>query len=77
MEREKEDATEAKRPLGNMPNPTKDTLESDLIFEAIWQCIKSWDINVPEYYQGYCGANGSHVQLIVNALKKTGIVYDD
>jgi hypothetical protein len=60
-----------------MPNPTKETLNNDVFFEAIWQCIKSWDINVPEYYQGYCGANGSHVQLILNALRKTGLVYDD
>jgi hypothetical protein len=23
---------------------------------------------VPEFYEGYCGANGSHVALILNAL---------
>jgi len=51
-----------------MPNPT----ETDLVdpeFEAIWQTIKRWDVNVPDCYAGYCGANGSHVMLILNALR--------
>ena len=51
-----------------MPNPTQEQL-SDPTFEAIWNVIKTWDVNVPEYYQGHCGANGSHVVLILNALK--------
>ncbi len=51
-----------------MPNPTQEQL-SDPTFEAIWNVIKTWDVNVPEYYQGYCGATGSHVMLILNALK--------
>lgn len=50
-----------------MPNPTEDDLNSP-VFEAIWQVIKHWDVNVPQYYSGYCGANGSHVMLILNAL---------
>jgi len=50
-----------------MPNPTQEQL-SDPVFNAIWQTIKSWDVNVPEYYRGYCGASGSHVVLILNAL---------
>ena len=54
--------------LPPMPNPTFEQL-SDPAFEAIWNVIKTWDVNVPEYYQGYCGANGSHVVLILNALK--------
>ncbi len=54
--------------LQSMPNPTFEQL-SDPTFEAIWNVIKTWDVNVPEYYQGYCGANGSHVVLIMNALK--------
>lgn len=37
-------------------------------FEAVWQAIKSWDVNVPEFYEGYCGATGSHVAVILNAL---------
>lgn len=52
-----------------MPNPTKRDLE-DPIFNSIWKVIKKWDINVPECYSGYCGANGSHVMLILKALKK-------
>jgi len=51
-----------------MPNPTDQQLH-DPTFEAIWQAIKTWDVNVPKYYQGYCGANGSHVVLILDALK--------
>ena len=53
----------------DMPNPTQEQLDSPE-FEAIWQTIKSWDVNVPEFYDGYCGANGSHVVLILNALEK-------
>lgn len=51
-----------------MPNPTKEDL-IDQEFEVIWSVIKSWDLNVPEYYGGYCGANGSHVMLILNKLR--------
>lgn len=58
------------KPLDDMPNPTAEDLQYDPQFEAIWQVIKSWDVNVPEYYYGYCGANGSHVMLILNALRE-------
>ena len=51
------------------PDPTPEMLTSPR-FEAIWQCIKSWDINVPEAYGGYCGANGNHVRAILDALAK-------
>lgn len=51
-----------------MPNPTETDL-ADPVFESIWQVIKSWDVNVPDYYSGYCGASGSHVMLILNALR--------
>ena len=53
---------------GQLPNPTPQMLEGDPVFEAIWQVIKKWDINVPEYYHGYCSGNGSHVALIYNAI---------
>ena len=53
-----------------MPNPTPEEVESDPLFQAIWEVVKSWDVNVPEYYSGYCGANGSHVALILNAIKQ-------
>jgi len=52
-----------------MPDPTAEDL-ADPIFEAVWQAIKSWDVNVPTHYAGYCGANGSHVMLILAALRR-------
>ena len=51
-----------------MPNPT-DADIADPLFEAIWQVTKRWDVNAPEYYVGYCGMNGSHVLLILNAIR--------
>lgn len=53
--------------LQEMPTPTNEQMDSPE-FEAIWQLIKSWDINVPSHYEGYCGATGSHVAAILNAL---------
>ena len=49
-------------------DPTPEMLETPE-FEAIWQCIKRWDINVPQAYAGYCGANGNHVRAILDALR--------
>lgn len=60
------------RPFPNyevMPDPTDEMLASPE-FEAIWSVIKSWDVNVPEAYGGYCEANGSHVAMILRALGK-------
>lgn len=37
-------------------------------FNAIWNTIKTWDVNVPSVYGGYCGANGNHVRAIFDAL---------
>lgn len=51
----------------NYSDPTDQDLE-DPRFERIWQEIKSWDINVPEEYEGYCGATGNHVIAILRAL---------
>jgi predicted NUDIX family phosphoesterase/LysM repeat protein len=50
-----------------MPNPTEQDLKSPL-FEAIWQAIKNWDVNVPSSYGGYCGATGSHVKIILDSI---------
>lgn len=36
--------------------------------EAVWQLIKRWDINVPDVYSGYMGANGNHVRAILDVL---------
>lgn len=57
----------------NWPDPTEEMCERPE-FEAIWQAIKSWDVNVPESYKGYCGANGNHVRAILDVLKAHGIV---
>lgn len=54
----------------NWPDPTPDMLKSPQ-FEAVWQCIKRWDINVPDVYFGYCGATGNHVRAILDALAAT------
>lgn len=51
-----------------MPSPTKQERETPE-WNAIWSIIRTWDINVPEFYNGYCGANGSHVKLIYDAIK--------
>jgi hypothetical protein len=48
-------------------DPTPEMLETPE-FEAVWQCIKRWDINVPHAYAGYCGATGNHVRAILDAL---------
>src|SRR6266702_5542038 len=58
-----------KRGIVAMPNPTPEQV-NDPMFLAIWEVIKRWDVNVPEYYSGYCGATGSHVMLIFNALQE-------
>ena len=53
-----------------MPNPTPAMLANDPIWDAIYETIKDWDVNVPEYYNGYCGATGSHATLIYDAIMK-------
>lgn len=49
------------------PDPTPEML-ADPQFEAIWQVVKSWDINVPDAYSGYMHATGNHVRAILDAL---------
>jgi hypothetical protein len=49
------------------PSPTTEML-TDTTFNAIWNVIKTWDINVPAEYSGYCGATGNHVRAILDAL---------
>lgn len=57
--------------MSQWESPTEEMLNSPE-FEAVWQAIKTWDINVPEVYRGYCGANGNHVRYILEALAKGG-----
>jgi hypothetical protein len=53
--------------IRHWPDPTPEML-ADPMFEAIWQCIKSWDINVPHAYSGYMGATGNHARAIYDAI---------
>lgn len=53
----------------NWPDPTPEMLD-DPTFNAIWDVIKTWDINVPSVYEGYCEATGNHVRAIMDALPK-------
>jgi len=53
------------------PGPTSDMLD-DPKFTAIWDCIKSWDINVPAAYSGHMGATGNHVRAIMDAIEAAG-----
>lgn len=56
-------------PRPSWPDPTPEMLMSTE-FEAVWQCIKRWDINVPDVYGGYCHATGNHVRAILDALAR-------
>lgn len=49
------------------PDPTSKMLATPA-FEAVWQCIKGWDIGVGDAYRGYCGATGNHVRAILDAI---------
>jgi hypothetical protein len=55
-----------------LPDPTPEMLASPE-FEAVWQCIKAWDIAVPSAYFGYTGAQGNHVRAILDALSSVAI----
>lgn len=62
-------AAPIERPALNMSDPTPEELANPQ-FAAIWQAIKSWDVNVPGAYGGYCGATGSHAAVILRAISK-------
>jgi hypothetical protein len=57
------------KPPVSLPDPIPEMLDTPE-FNAVWNCIKTWDINVPGAYNGYCGATGNHVQAILDALAK-------
>jgi len=58
-------------------DPTEKELESG-VFNIIWDCIKKWDIGLPEDYkdghQLYSGATGNHVVAIIDALKAADVL---
>lgn len=41
---------------------------TDGLFDAVFDVIKTWDVNVPGAYHGYMGCNGNHVQMILDAI---------
>ena len=51
-----------------MPSPDRSEI-NDPIFGAIFDVIKKWDISVSEYHDGYKSGNGSHVKLILDAVR--------
>lgn len=55
-------------PLKDMSNPTAEDLE-DPLFNALYDATKHWDVNVPGSYVGYCGLNGSHVKVMLDAIR--------
>lgn len=55
------------------PDPTPEDLTLPA-FDAIWNVIKTWDINVPGVYVGYCGATGNHVKAILDTLRREGCI---
>lgn len=57
------------KPTIDWPDPTEAMLQSPE-FNAVWNVIKTWDINVPEVDGPlYSGATGNHVRAILDALE--------
>jgi hypothetical protein len=54
---------------GNYQDPSSEMLK-DPLWNAIYEEIRDWDINVPSEYTGYCGALGNHATAIYNAIGK-------
>jgi len=54
----------------NWPDPTSEMMD-DPIFNAIWEAIRTWDINAPDAYWGYMSATGNHVRAIYDSVMKT------
>jgi hypothetical protein len=59
-------------PFEPLPNPSEEDLKNPT-FNAIFQAIKTWDVNVPNSYVGYCGLNGSHVKIILDAINSVPV----
>jgi hypothetical protein len=56
--------------MSNYSEPDK-YMFSDPVWNAIWDEIKDWDINVPSEYCGYMGTTGNHVTAIYKAIVDT------
>src|SRR5579884_2238310 len=61
------DKQNAPKEESHYQDPTDEMLDNPL-WNAIWAEIKTWDINVPSQYAGYCGATGNHVTAIFLAI---------
>jgi hypothetical protein len=46
---------------------------ADPLWLAIWNEIKTWDINVPTEYAGYMSATGNHVTAIFLAMREQAV----
>lgn len=53
-------------PADHGPDPTEEDL-NDPVFNAIWDVIKTWDVNVGD---GPMGATGNHVMKILQEVRK-------
>ena len=49
-------------------DPTPQELENSLVFDAIWQAIKRWDLQ-RQHGDGYAGATGTDVCTILDAIR--------
>lgn len=67
VEREGDDVRMVEVP--GLQNPTAIDL-TDPLFNAIWNVVKDWDVGIPSKHAGHTGATGSHVMLILNAIRK-------
>lgn len=52
----------------DMPETTPADLV-DPIFNAIYEATKDWDVGAPKHHGGHTGMTGSHVMIIVNAIR--------
>lgn len=50
-------------------------MKNDPFFNAIWNEIKTWDINVPTEYSGYMAANENHVMAILTVINDAILKY--
>ena len=54
---------------GNYQDPTEAMLQ-DPLWNASFNEIRDWDVNVPSEYGGYCACTGNHATAIFLAIQK-------